>query len=226
MSMRDNTTRKTSDNREEGYPARASNTRESDSPIPRLPPDANRRRTMDVLIDSAITVFGRDGFRSARMEDVADHAGRSRTTLYTYFRGRNELVLAIRHRLHPEPHALFVRVADLVEPTHEQVRQWVDDFADVFDRRRVEWSISMEALSEPALHDMLQAEMQGAVAVVIDAIGQARPDGRRPRRARIEILFSQLLYTMHLVVIRDVFTDRDEVMDELARVWLEELRGN
>ncbi|WP_405146697.1 TetR/AcrR family transcriptional regulator [Nocardia salmonicida] len=158
------------------------------------------------------------------MEDVADLAGRSRTTLYTYFRGRNDLVLAIRHRLHPETHALFQRIAELVEPTHEQVRQWVDDLAEVFERRRVEWAISMEALSEPALHDSLQADMQAAITVLIEAIGQARSDGRRPRRARVEILFSQLLYTMHLVVIRDVFGDRDDVMDELARVWFEELR--
>lgn len=204
--------------------ARVSNASDAGSPIPRLPPDATRRRTMDAFIDSAITVFGRDGFRSARMEDVADLAGRSRTTLYTYFRGRNDLVLAIRHRLHPETHALFQRIAELVEPTHEQVRQWVDDLAEVFERRRVEWAISMEALSEPALHDSLQADMQAAITVLIEAIGQARSDGRRPRRARVEILFSQLLYTMHLVVIRDVFGDRDDVMDELARVWFEELR--
>jgi len=204
--------------------ARVSNASEPDVPIPHLPPDANRLRTMNAFIDAAITVFGRDGFRSARMEDVADLAGRSRTTLYTYFRGRTDLVLAIRHRLHPETNALFVRVAELVDPTHEQVRQWVDDFADVFDRRRVEWAISMEALSEPALHESLQAEMQAAITVLVEAIGQARRDGRQPRRARIEILFSQLLYTMHLVVIREVFSDRDEVMDELARVWLEELR--
>lgn len=226
MGKQDHATKQINHSREVDRSTRMSNMTEPDSPIPRLPPDANHRRTMDALIDSAITVFGRDGFRSARMGDIADHAGRSRTTLYTYFRGRNDLVLAIRHRLHPETHALFVRVAELVEPTHDQVRQWVDDFADIFDRRRVEWSISMEALSEPALHDILQTQMQAAVTVVIDAIGQARPDGRRPRRARVEILFSQLLYTMHLVIIRDVFSDRDEVMDELARVWFEELRGS
>ena len=198
----------------------------SESPdfqIPRLPLDKSRRRTMELFIDCAIEVFGRDGYRAARMEDIADLAGKSRTTLYTYFRGRNELVLAIRHRLRPESYEIYERLARLPELTHEEVRRWVGDVADFFQRRRVEFAISMEALSEPALHDSLQADLEESVSVLQATMAAARRPGSAPTTARVQILLSQLLYTMHLVKIQQVFADPDAVMDELAAVWLAEL---
>lgn len=193
------------------------------SQIPRLPLDGSRQRTMETFIDCAIEIFGRDGYRAARMEDIADLAGKSRTTLYTYFRGRNELVLAIRHRLQPETREVFGQLAKLPERTLGEVRRWVADVAAFFERRRIEFAISMEALNEPALHDSLQVDYAGSVAMIRDSIAAGRADGKAPPTARVEILFSQLLYTMHLVKVQRVLADADAVLDELAHVWLAEL---
>lgn len=56
------------------------------------------------VISAAVRVFARDGYRSARMSDVAREAGLSEAALYRYVDGKEGLfVLAIRHALLLEP---------------------------------------------------------------------------------------------------------------------------
>src|SRR6202020_495070 len=56
------------------------------------------------VIAAAVRVFASDGYRSARMSDVARQAGLSEAALYRYVDGKEDLfVLAIRHALLLEP---------------------------------------------------------------------------------------------------------------------------
>jgi AcrR family transcriptional regulator len=56
------------------------------------------------VIAAAVRVFATDGYRSARMSDVAREAGLSEAALYRYVDGKEDLfVLAIRHALLLEP---------------------------------------------------------------------------------------------------------------------------
>src|SRR5487761_652555 len=56
------------------------------------------------VIAAAVRVFARDGYRSARMSDVAREVGISEAALYRYVDGKEGLfVLAIRHALLLEP---------------------------------------------------------------------------------------------------------------------------
>jgi AcrR family transcriptional regulator len=51
------------------------------------------------VIAAAVRVFAADGYRSARMSDVAREAGLSEAALYRYVDGKEDLfVLAIRSR--------------------------------------------------------------------------------------------------------------------------------
>lgn len=53
------------------------------------------RRTRAALLDSARTVFERDGFHNARITDIADGAKVSHGTFYTYFDGKETIFLAL-----------------------------------------------------------------------------------------------------------------------------------
>jgi len=56
------------------------------------------------VLAAAVRVFARDGYRSARMSDVAREAGLSEAALYRYVDSKEGLfVLAIRHALLLEP---------------------------------------------------------------------------------------------------------------------------
>ena len=60
----------------------------------------NAHERLPELIAAAVRVFTRDGYRSARMSDVAAEAGLSEAALYRYVDGKEGLfVLAIRHAL-------------------------------------------------------------------------------------------------------------------------------
>lgn len=47
------------------------------------------------IIAAAEQIFGRDGFQYAKMEDIAQAAGITKVTLYSYFRSKENLYLAI-----------------------------------------------------------------------------------------------------------------------------------
>jgi len=51
------------------------------------------------LLESAVTVFARDGFHQARISDIATEAGVGHGTFYLYFDGKEEVLLAIHDEL-------------------------------------------------------------------------------------------------------------------------------
>ncbi|HEX3714966.1 MAG TPA: helix-turn-helix domain-containing protein, partial [Trebonia sp.] len=62
------------------------------------------RERFPEVIGAAVRVFARDGYRSARMSDVAREAGLSEAAVYRYVDSKEGLfVLAIRHALLLEP---------------------------------------------------------------------------------------------------------------------------
>jgi len=65
-----------------------------------MPGKRNAHERLPELIGAAVRVFTRDGYRSARMSDVAAEVGLSEAALYRYVDGKEGLfVLAIRHAL-------------------------------------------------------------------------------------------------------------------------------
>jgi AcrR family transcriptional regulator len=51
--------------------------------------------TLGKLLHSAETVFTRDGFASARLEQIAEHAGYTRGAIYAHYRSKEDLFLAL-----------------------------------------------------------------------------------------------------------------------------------
>src|SRR5690606_37870229 len=60
--------------------------------------DSTRERLRATLLDAAIDVLREEGWRAARMADVAARAGVSRQTLYQHFGSRDALAQAIMLR--------------------------------------------------------------------------------------------------------------------------------
>ena len=57
-------------------------------------PDVSEERRAQI-IESALTVFARQGFANTRMDDVAAESGLSKGLLYWYFKSKDEIVIAI-----------------------------------------------------------------------------------------------------------------------------------
>jgi AcrR family transcriptional regulator len=63
--------------------------------VARLSRSESQARTRKQLIDAATVVFARRGFRGASIEDVAEQAGYSKGAVYSNFRSKDALFLAV-----------------------------------------------------------------------------------------------------------------------------------
>lgn len=59
---------------------------------------AKRTEKENNIIDSAYKVFSDTGFKNSKMEDIAQEAGITKVTLYTYFQSKENLYMALTYR--------------------------------------------------------------------------------------------------------------------------------
>jgi AcrR family transcriptional regulator len=62
----------------------------------------------DTILDAAFGVFAQYGYRRTVMEDIAAAAGLSRTTLYQYWRNKDDLFRALAQRYFDESEARMI----------------------------------------------------------------------------------------------------------------------
>jgi AcrR family transcriptional regulator len=59
------------------------------------------------ILDAAVAAFGRKGLHNATMQDIAQEAGYTAASLYTYFKSKQEILEAVLKRLTDEYLQLF-----------------------------------------------------------------------------------------------------------------------
>jgi AcrR family transcriptional regulator len=59
---------------------------------------AKKTEKEEKIIRAAEAVFGQVGFKNAKMEDIAQEAGITKVTLYSYFRSKENLYLAVTYK--------------------------------------------------------------------------------------------------------------------------------
>lgn len=126
------------------------------------------------VIAAAVRVFTRDGYRTARMSDVAREAGMSEAALYRYVDSKEGLfVLAIRHALLLEPVEELLSRAGTAEefplkpPSLEEmvkhVREFVAEevpFGSLAEAMRVDEPVHPAAELESIMRELFSLEAQ------------------------------------------------------------------
>ncbi|WP_134727814.1 TetR/AcrR family transcriptional regulator [Amycolatopsis nivea] len=129
------------------------------------------------VLDSALEVFARYGYRKASMDDVAKAADISRPGLYFYFSSKPELFRAtVRHSLDGSIEAARVALADLRQPLRERL---IEAFAHWAGRYVGPMAAEIGVLidSNPELLGTMPAEYPTRFrALVIEAVGGRSPD--------------------------------------------------
>jgi TetR/AcrR family transcriptional regulator, fatty acid metabolism regulator protein len=85
----------------------------------------DRRRE---LLDAAVRVFARKGFRAARVGDIADEAGVAHGLLYHYFRSKEEVLETIFR----ETWQLLVAETERIEASGAPLREQLRRFARLY----------------------------------------------------------------------------------------------
>lgn len=60
--------------------------------------EPNKIKKENIIIDSAEKVFAKLGFKNTRMEEIARVAGITKVTLYSYFKSKENLYMAVTYR--------------------------------------------------------------------------------------------------------------------------------
>jgi len=140
------------------------------------------------VIAAAVRVFARDGYRSARMSDVAREAGLSEAALYRYVDGKEDLfVLSIRHSLLLEPlpeaddpaGAFPLKAPPLAEMIL-QAREFVAEaipFGSLAEALRVSETAHPAAELESIMRELFTLEEQTSTAAdMIERSGRELPE--------------------------------------------------
>ena len=145
---------------------------------------AQGRKTMQRLLDAGRLVFEKQGFHSARVDDIVKAAKTSHGTFYLYFANKEDLFKALAMDAMSEMEAL----GDALEPItiddegRETLRAWVTRFVDLYAahggviRAWTEWQFADRDLGHRAQESLLA--VSGALSRRID---QARGLGTGAR---------------------------------------------
>ena len=85
-----------------------------------LTPDRRRAMTREHLLEAAALIFARDGFHGASLDDIAATAGFTKGAVYSNFKSKEDLLLALMDRHMEQQFDEIVGSLDTEERTQEQ----------------------------------------------------------------------------------------------------------
>ncbi|UDY23396.1 TetR/AcrR family transcriptional regulator [Nocardioides sp. Kera G14] len=158
---------------------------------------AQKQMTRDLLMRSALEVFGEKGYVGTTVDDIAVRAGANRATFYLHFSSKSELVAA----LVGEVNELVVSTdrPTLTDVVASGERGKIEAF---FARRFDQWpqmmpyvvAANQAADVEPSIQELVDRWHESAIAEITDGLTRADRFAPETRRARALAAFAQLEY--------------------------------
>ncbi|HET9796752.1 MAG TPA: TetR/AcrR family transcriptional regulator [Gemmatimonadaceae bacterium] len=193
---------------------------------------------MQALLDAALGVFARDGYRTATIDDVAAAAGVTKGAVYHYFDTKEALLLSVIERSHV---LAFGRAEEALRdaslPASTRIRLLV---RKVFSERSAGSSdrllgllVRSAAHEVPRAHERWlregPARLWTLVARLVEegkARGEFRADADGDVGARVLVsgLMLQLLWQQHAGAVPAIGVDTDRLIDSSVDLFLAGLR--
>jgi AcrR family transcriptional regulator len=203
------------------------------------PMDRRSEDRMQRLLEAALEVFARDGYRTATIDDVAEAAGVTKGAIYHYFETKEALLLRVIEHYQA---LAFDRADDALRdttlPASTRIRLLV---RKVFARRDDPTSDRLLGLlvrgvahEVPNAHERWlrdgPARLWTLVARLVregQARGEFRPDADGEVGARVLVsgLMLQLLWQQHRADVPVLAVDVDRLLDSSIELFLAGLRS-
>jgi AcrR family transcriptional regulator len=137
---------------------------------------AQNREAREELLDAALQVFARRGYRDASVEQISEEAGYSKGALYWHFSGKEELLTALLEERVDAPVRDGVALLASAPPERDMSVEATDAFArqlgDAREALVLERDYASLALRDPQLgarYSERQREMREALAGALEA---------------------------------------------------------
>ncbi|HEX4704741.1 MAG TPA: TetR/AcrR family transcriptional regulator [Pseudonocardiaceae bacterium] len=141
----------------------------------RLTRAESQAQTRDRLIATAKRAFLRDGYAATTLEKVADEAGYSKGAVYSNFRNKDELCLAVLDAIHTEQ---MIRIGTAIAGTgtlDERLaafQRWADDTIGERSWTALEVEFAIHTRHDPRLRDELARRDEGIRAVIAGVLAE------------------------------------------------------
>jgi AcrR family transcriptional regulator len=143
--------------------------------MPRLTRAESQARTRDRLIATAKQLFLRDGYASTSLEKVADEAGYSKGAVYSNFRNKDQLCLAVLDTIHAEHTASIAELLEATDSLEERLaafQSWAERRIGDQEWTALEVEFAVSTRRDPAMQRELATRDQvirGLIAQLITA---------------------------------------------------------
>ena len=139
----------------------------------RLTRSESQALTRQRLVETARTMFLRDGYAATSLEKVAEEAGFSKGAVYSNFGGKDDLCLAVLDTIHEEvAEAVLGSLSgtDSLEEALETFDRWADARIGDPDWSALEAEFAARSRRDPHLKQALQARNERIRGLVADAL--------------------------------------------------------
>ncbi|MQA61791.1 MAG: TetR family transcriptional regulator [Actinophytocola sp.] len=137
--------------------------------MPRLSRAESQARTREQLVATAKELFLRDGYGPTSLERVADAAGYSKGAVYSNFRNKNELCLAVLDAIHAEQTARIVEVISGTRTLEERLTKF-EEWAERHIGDQAWTALEVEFAVNARRDERLCAELASRDKVIRDLI--------------------------------------------------------
>jgi AcrR family transcriptional regulator len=192
--------------------------------------DAQKRLTLERLIEAAREVFHKKGYAQATIDDIVDTAGASRGTFYLYFHSKGEVLGKIFAEEHIEE---VIRLLDKfpTEVSRESLTKWIESYLRLYRRQRLTIRAWIQAGSREA---ELRASSLAMMDRVLDGLATKVLDNRAAHglacskeeaRIRSLLMFVQMQELAFYRYIREYPVNNEMALAVLADSWYYSLVG-
>ena len=175
--------------------------------VTRLTRAESQARTRDLLLRTARELFLRDGYLATSLDKVAESAGFSKGAVYSNFRNKDELCLAVLDEIRAQRAA---EITDLLRaPTSEErlhrFEAWAERMIGDPQWTTLEFEFAVQARRDPQLRRELADRIAAVGKVMASAVQTvADSDAARPAMASDEAAVALLCLGVGLGLFRSI----------------------
>ena len=98
--------------------------------------DKSEKRSM--ILESAIRILARKGYKNTRVAEIAEEAGIGKGTIYEYFENKNDILTASFQAFMSEIQSVITRKLQGISDPLERLRAYFSAWMEIFDGRHIE----------------------------------------------------------------------------------------
>ena len=194
-----------------------------------LPPQRRRELTRTALVEAAAEVFARKGFHAASLDEIAEAAGFTRGAIYSNFKSKDDLIIAVTDRYWEAQLDAFAEVLEETGGGPEErataaAKLWGTIFRADPKLLPLTLELRLHALRDPTFRRRL-AELHGESRMRMEELvkRQTREMGITLRFSPSDVAEMSWAASDGLVQLAAIDDEHTEHFDELARLLFEVL---